>query len=92
MNETPLEAYLADSLVAAAAAARRFEARRRVAGRALIVSALLGLAVLAVRLGTRPSLVYVIRGDSTGVVMTGPDVARRTECTPARPSRKGDRT
>ncbi len=92
MNETQREALLADSLVAAAAAARRFEARRRVAARAFIISALLAVAVLGVRLGTRPSTVYVIRGDSTGVVMTGPDVARRTECTPASPSRKGDRT
>ena len=92
MTESPHESLLADSLVAAAAAARRFEARRRVAGRVLIASSLLAGAVLCVRLGTRPSIVYVIRGDSTGVVLTGPDVARRTESTPVRRFHKGDRT
>ena len=92
MTESPHESLLADSLVAAAAAARRFEARRRVAGRVLIASSLLAVAVLGVRLNTRPSVVFVIRGDSTGVVLTGPDVARRTESTPIRTSHKGDRT
>jgi len=92
MNENLREALVADSLVAAAAAARRFETRRRVAGRVLIASSLLAVAVLGVRLNTRPSVVFVIRGDSTGVVLTGPDVARRTESTPVRTSHKGDRT
>ena len=92
MTETPREALLADSIVAAAATARRYRRRRRVAGRALVASSLILVAVLGVRLKTRPSIVYVIRGDSTGVVLTGPDVARRSESTPSRPIRKGDRT
>ncbi len=92
MNETEREALLADSLVAAASAARRYESRRRIAGRSLIASSLLLAAVLGIRLSTKPAIVYVIRGDSTGVVLTGPDVARRSESTPAPPIRKGDRT
>lgn len=92
MTDVPHEALLADSLVAAAAARRRFEARRRVAGRILIASSLLVVAVLGVRLSTRPPIVYVIRGDSTGVVLTGPGVARRAESAPQFLPRKGDRS
>jgi hypothetical protein len=41
----------------------------------------------------RPVTVYVIQGDSTGVVLTGPGVARRAETMPAaHPTGKGDRT
>ena len=92
MNESQREALLADALVAASATARRFHARRRFAGRVLIASSLLAVAVLGVRLNTRPSVVFVIRGDSTGVVLTGPDVARRTESAPIHTPHKGDRT
>jgi hypothetical protein len=87
------EARLADALVAASAAVRRYESRRRAAGRLLIASSLLLAVVLGMRLRIRPAPVYVIRGDSTGVVLTGPGVARRVETMPAgTPTRKGDRT
>lgn len=87
------EAHLADALVVAEMSVRRFERRRRLAGRALIAGSLLLAAVLGLRSTARPATVYVIRGDSTGVVLTGPGVARRAETMPvARAARKGDRT
>jgi hypothetical protein len=93
MNPNDEEDRLADALVAAAASVRRYESRRKAAGRLLIASSLLIAAVLGLRPGSRPAAVYVIRGDSTGVVLTGPGVARRAETTRAVfPARKGDRT
>lgn len=91
MNPDAEEARLADALVVAAMSARRFERRRRLAGRALIAGSLLVAAAFGLRSAVRPAAVYVIRGDSTGVVLTGPGVARRTESTPAPLARKGDR-
>lgn len=93
MNPNAEETRLADALVVAVATARRFERRRRRAARALFASALLLAAVLGLRSTVRPATVYVIRGDSTGVVLTGPGVARRAETMhAASPARKGDRT
>jgi hypothetical protein len=92
MNRNGDETRLADALVVAVATARRFERRRRRAAQALLAGSLLLAAVLALR-PARPPDVYVIRGDSTGVVLTGPGVARRAETMPvAHPNRKGDRT
>jgi hypothetical protein len=92
MNQNAEEARLADALVVAAMSARRFQRRRSLAGRALLASSLLVAAVIGLRSASRPTTVYVIQGDSTGVVLTGPGVARRTESTPVRTFRKGDRT
>jgi hypothetical protein len=93
MNPNAEEIRLADALVVATAAVKRYKSRRRAAGRLLIASSLLLAALLGLRLRARPAAVYVIRGDSTGVVLTGPGVARRAETAPvARSSRKGDRT
>jgi hypothetical protein len=93
MNPDAEEARLADALVVAAMSARRFEKRRRLAGRALVAGSLLVAAVLGLRSAVRPATVYVIQGDSTGVVLTGPGVARRLErASLPVPPRKGDRT
>jgi hypothetical protein len=92
MNPNAEEARLVDALVAAAMSARRFQRRRRLAGRALLAGSLLLAAVFGLRSAVRPVTVYVIQGDSTGVVLTGPGLARRTETSPAPPIRKGDRT
>ena len=93
MRENAAEARLADALVVAAMSARRFEKRRRLAGRALVAGSLLLAVALGLRSASKPSTVYVIQGDSTGVVLTGPGVARRVEGASAPVlSRKGDRT
>lgn len=93
MNPNSEEVRLADALVVAALAARRFERRCRLAGRALLAGSLLVAAVFGLRSAVRPVTVYVIQGDSTGVVLTGPGVARRAETMPAaHPTGKGDRT
>jgi hypothetical protein len=93
MNPDVEEARLADALVVAAMSARRFEKRRRLAGRALVAGSLLVAAVFGLRSAVRPATVYVIQGDSTGVVLTGPGVARRLErASLPVPPRKGDRT
>jgi hypothetical protein len=87
------DARVADSLVAAASAARRYRGARRQA-----VSGLLAASrhrrTLAVQLARRPAPrpVYVLQGDETGVVLTGPGVARRAESLAPRTPRKGDRT
>lgn len=88
------DAHLADSLVAASAAARRFRRVRRRVAAGLLAASLLAAAVLAVQVARRPEPlpVFVLRGDETGVVLTGPDVARRAESLPQPPPRKGDRT
>lgn len=93
MNPHAEEVRLADALVVAAMSARRFERRRRLAGRALLAGSLLFAAVLGLRSAVRPVTVYVIQGDSTGIVLTGPGVSRRTESAPVPvlPG-KGDRT
>lgn len=93
MNPNAEEACLADALVVAAMSARRFERRRRVAGRALLAGSLLLAATFGLRPAVRPARVYVIQGDPTGVVLTGPGVARRIERSSAPvPPRKGERT
>lgn len=93
MNPNAEETRLADALVVAAMSAGRFERRSRLASRALVAGSLLMAAVFGLRSATRPATVYVIQGDSTGVVLTGPGVARRSEraAVPI-PPRKGDRT
>jgi hypothetical protein len=90
MNERD-DAPLADALVAATAAVGRYESRRRTAGRILLAASLLVAAVLGLRPKARPA-VYVIHGDSTGVALTGPGVARRVEAPPPLGPGKGDRT
>lgn len=89
-----LDAALADPLVAASAAARRFRRARGRVVSGLLAASLLAVAFLTVQLARRPdpSPVYVLRGDETGVVLTGPDVARRAESLAPRVTRKGDRT
>ena len=93
MNQDFEEARRADALVVAAMSARRYERRRRLAGRALLAGSLLFAAVLGLHSTVRPVTVYVIQGDSTGIVLTGPGVSRRTESAPV-PALlgKGDRT
>ena len=88
------DVLLADLLVAASGAARRFRRARRRAASGALAAFLLAVAVLAVQLARRPEPrpVFVLRGDETGVVLTGPDVARRAESLPQPPPRKGDRT
>ncbi|MCM3878264.1 MAG: hypothetical protein NEA02_17835 [Thermoanaerobaculia bacterium] len=93
MNPNAEETRLADALIVAALAARRFERRRRLAGRALLAGSLLVAAVFGLRSAVRPVNIYVIQGDSTGVVLTGPGVARRIErASVPVPPKKGDRT
>jgi hypothetical protein len=86
------DALVADAVVAAAAARSRFQRRLRRAGTAALAAAILLAGALAVRLARRPAIEvrYVIRGDSTGIVLTGPGIERRGETLPT-PSRKGDR-
>lgn len=88
------DAAVADPLVAASAAARRVRVARRRAVSGLLAASLLAVAVLAVSLARRTELrpVYVLRGDETGIVLTGPDAARRAETLAPRAPRKGDRT
>ncbi|MBK8596675.1 MAG: hypothetical protein IPP07_10290 [Holophagales bacterium] len=88
------DARVADSLVAAASAARRYRGARRRAVSGLLAASLVTVALLAVQLARRPAPrpVYVLQGDETGVVLTGPGVARRAESLAPRTPRKGDRT
>jgi hypothetical protein len=87
------EALVADAIVAAAAARGRFHRRVRRAGTTALAASFLLAGVLAVRLARKPAteVRYVIRGDSTGIVLTGPGIERRGETLPP-PTRKGDRT
>ncbi len=87
------DALLADPLVAAQAAARRFRRARRRAASGLLAASLLAVAFLAVALARRPEppTVYLIQGDETGVVLTGPDLVRRAESLPPPRPTKGDR-
>lgn len=86
------DARVADALVAAAHAADRVAAMRRRSGSVALAASLAAVAVLSVRLASRPrpEIRYVIRGDPSGVVLSGPDLARRAE-TVRPPRRKGDR-
>jgi hypothetical protein len=88
------DARVADALVAAASAVRRYRGARRRAGSGLLAVSLATVALLAVQLARRPAPrpVYVLQGDETGVVLTGPDVARRAESLAPRTQRKGGRT
>jgi hypothetical protein len=87
------DAALADALVAAASAASRFRRVRRAAASTLLAATLVAALGLSLRSLGRPRVVYVIRGDSSGVVLTGPGIARRSETAPPPPVlRKGDRT
>ena len=86
------DAVLADSLVRATAAASRFRTARRRAGTLLLAATVIGAFALSGP-GLRPRAVYVIRGDASGVTLTGPGISRRGETIPAPPApRKGDRT
>lgn len=88
------DARLADPLVEAAASVRRLREARRRAASGLLAASLLATAILAVQLARRPEPrpVFVIRGDETGVVLTGPGTARRAESLGTPPQGKGDRT
>lgn len=88
------DARVADPLVAAATAARRFRMARRRASSGLLAASLVAVAVLTVQVARRPEPrpVYVLQGDETGVILTGPDTARRAESLAPRAPRKGDRT
>ena len=88
------DARLADPVVGAAAAAARVRRRVRNAGTALAAASLVAAFAFALRARRpEPTTVYVIRGDATGVVLTGPGVFRRSETIPPpKPIRKGDRT
>lgn len=88
------DARVADSLAAAASAVRRYRGARRRAASGLLAVSLVTVALLAVQLARRPAPrpVYVLQGDETGVVLTGPGVARRAESLAPRAPRKGDRT
>lgn len=87
------DALLADPLVAAQAAAGRFRRTRRKAASGLLAASLAAVALLAVALARRPEppVVYVLEGDETGVVLTGPDLVRRAESLPPPRPMKGDR-
>lgn len=88
------DARVADPLVAAASAVGRFRAVRRRASSGLLAASLVAVALLTVQVARRPAPrpVYVLQGDETGVVLTGPDLARRAESLAPRAPRKGDRT
>lgn len=87
------DARFADPLVAAAASAGRFRAVRRRTASGLLAASLVLAAVLAVQLARRPvsPVVYVLQGDETGIVLTGPDLVRRAESLPPPRPTKGDR-
>lgn len=87
------DALLADPLVAAHVSVGRFLRARRAAASGLLATSLLAVALLAAALARRPAVepVYVLRGDETGVVLTGPGTVRRAESLPAA-LRKGGRT
>lgn len=87
------DALLADPLVAAQTAAGRFRRARRTAASGLLAASLVGVALLAVALARRPEppVVYVLEGDETGVVLSGPDLVRRAESLPPSRPMKGDR-
>jgi hypothetical protein len=88
------DARVADSLVAAALAVRRYHGARRRAASGVLAVSLVTVALLAVQLARRsePRPVYVLQGDETGVVLSGPDVTRRAESLAPRTPRKGNRT
>lgn len=87
------DALLADPLVAAEASLLRFRRVRRQAVSSLLAASLLAVALLAVALARRPEppVVYLLQGDETGVVLTGPDLVRRAESLPPSRPMKGDR-
>jgi hypothetical protein len=88
------DARVADSLVVAASAASRFRLARRRVSSGVLAASLVTVAFLAFRVARRPEPrpVYVLQGDETGIVLTGPDLARRAESLAPRTPRKGDRT
>lgn len=87
------DAPVADALVAAAASAGRVRAARRRAASGLFATSLVLVAFLAVKVARRPepAPVYVLHGDETGIVLTGPDLVRRAESLPPPRPPKGDR-
>jgi hypothetical protein len=89
------DARVADALVAAVATRQRTALLVRRAGAAALAASLLlsvGLSVRSLR-QPPPRVLYILRGDATGVVLTGPGVFRRSERVPRTAhSRKGDRT
>lgn len=89
---TARDAELADAAVHASASVGRFRRRTRTAGAFALAAVLVGAFVLVRRPEPPPRVVvrYVIRGDATGVSLTGPGVSRRSEVRPL-PQRKGDR-
>lgn len=86
-------APLSDSLVAAAASAGRYRRAARRAVAVALAASLFAVIGLALRPSRPPDRVYIIRGDSSGVVVTGPGISRRGETiSPPRHSSSGDRT
>ena len=87
------DALLADPLVAAQASVLRWRRARRTAASGLLAASLVAVALLAVALARRPEppTVFVLQGDETGVVLTGPDLVRRAESLPPSRPMKGDR-
>jgi hypothetical protein len=87
------DAFFADPVVAAAAAHGRFHRRVRRAATSALAASILLAGALAIRLARKPEseVRYILRGDSTGVVLTGPGVERRGETLSPQP-KKGDRT
>jgi hypothetical protein len=80
--------------VAAASAVRRYRSARRRFSSGLLAASLVAVALLAVQAARRPEPrpVYVLQGDDTGVVLTGPDLVRRAESLAPRAHGKGGRT
>jgi len=87
------DALLADPLVAAQASVLRWRRARRTAASGLLAASLVAVALLSVALARRPEppTVFVLQGDETGVVLTGPDLVRRAESLPPSRPMKGDR-
>lgn len=86
------EARLADAVVAASMAVGRVRRTFRRAVSGLLAASLLTCLILSLRLARRPAeTVYVLSGDATGVVLTGPGVSRRVESPGPRARPKGER-
>lgn len=77
------DARLADAAVIASLAVGRVRRTFRRAVSGLLAASLVTCLILSLRLARgRAETVYVLRGDATGVVLTGPGVSRRVESRP----------
>jgi len=78
--------------VAASAAVGRVRRAVRRAVSGLLAASLVTCLILSLRLARRPAeTVYVLRGDATGVVLSGPALSRRVE-SPGHVRYRGDRS